>query len=293
MKAAAFRYACPATIDEAVALLAAGGGDAWPIAGGQSLVPMMAYRLARPSLLVDLRSLPGLDHIETGPQGVTLGAKVRWRDILAEPRLRADHPLLVAAVEHVAHYQIRNRGTVGGSLALADPAAELPGIAVTCGAEIAIYGPSGARSVKAEEFFVGALTTTLAHDELIVALKLPAWPATRRWAFEEFARRRGDFALAAIAAWYDEGAGARAVDTHIGVIGASDRPHRLAAAEVQVDGHLVDDTVIAAAARAAAPEVRPSDDTHASAAYRRALVTHLIERSLKQASLRDRATDRQ
>src|SRR6266702_5756351 len=135
MKLPSFDYACPATITEAVALLAAHGGEAKPIAGGQSLVPMLAFRLAAPTLLVDLRKLDELRDITIGGRGVTLGAVVRWRDILEHPRLRQAHPLLVAAVAHIAHYQVRNRGTVGGSLAHADPAAEMPGIAMTCEAE--------------------------------------------------------------------------------------------------------------------------------------------------------------
>ena len=130
MKPAPFDYSCPATIAEAVAVLAAYDGEAKVIAGGQSLMPLLAFRLAAPKLLVDLRKLPGLDHIVIGADGVRLGARVRWRDIEDDPRLATAHPLLRAMVAHVAHYQIRNRGTVGGSLAHADPAAEMPGVAV-------------------------------------------------------------------------------------------------------------------------------------------------------------------
>src|SRR5215470_14279223 len=142
MKLPAFEYACPATLDEAVALLAAHDGDAKALAGGQSLVPMLAFRVASPALLVDLRKLPGLRDIKVGDDGVRLGAMVRWRDILDDARLRRAHPLLVAAVEHVAHYQIRNRGTVGGSIAHADPAAEMPGIVLACDAQISVVGKS-------------------------------------------------------------------------------------------------------------------------------------------------------
>src|SRR3974377_1655278 len=174
MKLPAFDYACPATVAEAVALLAS-NGDAKVIAGGQSLVPMLAFRVAAPTLLVDLRKLPGLDRIDVSAAGVRLGGAVRRRDILADARLNNAHPLLVAAVRHVAHYQIRNRGTVGGSLAHADPAAELPGVAVACEAEIAVTGKAGARVIAAKDFFLGALTTALAPDEIITALRLPAW----------------------------------------------------------------------------------------------------------------------
>ena len=138
MKLPPLEYACPASLSEAVALLASAGGDARAIAGGQSLMPMLAFRVVAPTLLVDLRKLPGLKEIKISADGVRLGAMVRWRDIEDDARLATAHPLLKAAVEHVAHYQIRNRGTVGGSIAHADPAAEMPGIAVTCDAEIAV-----------------------------------------------------------------------------------------------------------------------------------------------------------
>ena len=147
MKLPPFEYACPTTINEAIALLASHDGEAKPLAGGQSLMPMMAFRIAQPSLLVDLRKLPGLKEIKIGADGVRLGALVRWRDILDDKRLAAAHPLLKEAISHVAHYQIRNRGTVGGSCAHADPASEMPGIAQTCEAEITVMGKAGARQV--------------------------------------------------------------------------------------------------------------------------------------------------
>src|SRR5436853_1751887 len=203
MKFAPFDYAAPTSVAEAVALLAQAGGKAKALAGGQSLLPTMAFRMATPTLLVDLCKIPGLDKIAIDDNGVRLGARVRWRDIEEDTRLKTAHPLLVAAIQHVAHYQIRNRGTVGGSCAHADPAAEMPGIAVTCDVEIRVLGAKGERVIPAGRFFTGALTTALADDEIIVEARLPAWPAKRRWGFEELARRRGDFALAGIAAFYD------------------------------------------------------------------------------------------
>src|SRR5215211_2367164 len=178
MKPPPFEYRAPATLDEAVRLLAA-DPDAKAIAGGQSLMPILNFRLAAPSMLVDLRRVPGLAEIAIGADGARLGAKVRWRDIEDHGRLRSAYPLLHAAVAHVAHYQIRNRGTVGGSLAHADPAAEMPGIAVTCDAEVTVAGTSGPRVIPARDFFVGALTTALEPDEIITEIKLPAWPAGR------------------------------------------------------------------------------------------------------------------
>ncbi len=284
MKLPPFEYATPATLAEAVALLASSGGTAKPIAGGQSLLPTMAFRLAAPTLLVDLRKLPDLDRIAIEDDSVRLGAKVRWRDIEDDPRLRTAHPLLVAAIAHVAHYQIRNRGTVGGSLAHADPAAEMPGVAVTCDAELALAGSSGSRVVRAADFFLGPLSTALADDELIVEVRLPPWLAKRRWAFEEFSRRRGDFALAAVAVFYDVDEAGRAGNAHVGVIGACHRPHRLAQAEAALNGRVIDESAIRAAASAAAAAVNPPEDLHASAAYRRSLVGTLLERALKRAS---------
>ena len=285
MKLPPFEYACPATINEAVALLANHGGEAKPLAGGQSLMPMMAFRVAQPSLLVDLRKLPGLKEIKIGADGVRLGALVRWRDILDDKRLAAAHPLLKEAVSHVAHYQIRNRGTVGGSLAHADPASEMPGIAQTCDAEIAVIGKAGARIIKAAAFFKGALTTALEADEIITEVHLPAWPAARRWGFQEFARRRGDFAMAGVALYYDVDGG-KAKNAHIGVFGVGDCQRRLTRAEAALNGKAVDDALAVKVGEAAAAEVEPQEDIHASAAYRRALTGTLAERALKAAMAR-------
>jgi aerobic carbon-monoxide dehydrogenase medium subunit len=284
MKLPAFDYACPASVAEAVALLAAHAGDAKALAGGQSLVPMLAFRVAAPSLIVDLRKLDELRQIRIGDDGLTLGAMVRWRDILDDARLKTAHPLLVEAVSHVAHYQIRNRGTVGGSLAHADPAAELPGIAVTCEAVITVTGKAGTRTIKAAEFFTGALTTALEPDEIITALHLPPWPAARRFGFIEFARRRGDFALAATALFYDTDASGRAHNTHVGAIGIIDHPLRLSAVETVLEGNIIDAATMEKAGAATSAAVDPVDDIHASGAYRRALIGTLVERALAAAA---------
>jgi carbon-monoxide dehydrogenase medium subunit len=283
MKLPPFDYACPSTLPEAIELLAS-NDDAKAIAGGQSLVPMLAFRLAQPSLLVDLRKLADLRGIRISDAGVTLGAMVRWRDIEDDERLETAHPLLKAAISHVAHYQIRNRGTVGGSIAHADPAAEMPGIAMTCDAEIAVVGKSGAHVIQAADFFQGALTTALTTDEIIVEIRLPAWPAGRRWGFQEFARRRGDFAMAAAAVFYDQDARGKARNAHVGVIGVGDRPLRLTAVEDVLNGESIDEATIAKADAATSAAVEPQDDIHASAAYRRSLVGTMVERALKSAA---------
>jgi carbon-monoxide dehydrogenase medium subunit len=283
MKLPPFDYACPSTLPEAIELLAS-HDDAKAIAGGQSLVPMLAFRLAQPSLLVDLRKLADLRGIRISDAGVTLGAMVRWRDIEDDERLETAHPLLKAAISHVAHYQIRNRGTVGGSIAHADPAAEMPGIAMTCDAEIAVVGKSGAHVIQAADFFQGALTTALTTDEIIVEIRLPAWPAGRRWGFQEFARRRGDFAMAAAAVFYDQDERGKARNAHVGVIGVGDRPLRLTAVEDVLNGESIDEATIAKADAATSAAVEPQDDIHASAAYRRSLVGTMVERALKSAA---------
>jgi len=283
MKLPPFEYACPTSISEAVALLAAHGGEAKPLAGGQSLMPMLAFRVAAPALLVDLRKLAELRQIKIDDNGVTLGAMARWRDILEDKKLASAHPLLVAAVAYVAHYQIRNRGTVGGSLAHADPAAELPGIAVTCEAKIAAVGKAGARVIDAADFFRGPLMTALKSDEIITAISLPAWPTLRRFGFAEFARRRGDFALAAAMLFYDED-GNKAHNVHVGAIGVADRPLRLTAVERVLNGNMIDETTIAKTAAAASACIDPSDDIHCTGAYRKALIGVMVERALRGAS---------
>lgn len=283
MKLPPFEYACPTSVAEAVALLAGHDGDAKPLAGGQSLVPMLAFRVASPSLLVDLRKLEELRQIKIAQDGVVLGAMVRWRDILEDVRLAKAHPLLVAAVEHVAHYQIRNRGTVGGSMAHADPAAEMPGIAVTCDAQIGVVGKAGSRVIAAGDFFQGPLMTALGADEIITEIRLPAWPGKRRFGFQEFARRRGDFAMAAAAVFYDDDSGT-ARNAHVGVIGVGDRPMRLPSVEAILNGQKINEALIAKAEAAASAAVDPRDDIHASGAYRKALVGVMVERALKAAA---------
>jgi carbon-monoxide dehydrogenase medium subunit len=284
MKLPPLEYACPGSLSEAVALLASRGGEARAIAGGQSLMPMLAFRVVAPSLLVDLRKLPELRDIKISADGVRLGAMVRWRDIEDNDRLAAAHPLLKAAVAHVAHYQIRNRGTVGGSIAHADPAAEMPGIAVTCDAEISVVGSAGTRTIRAADFFLGALTTALEHDEIITEILLPAWPAQRRWGFQEFSRRRGDFAMAAAAVFYDQDSAGKATNAHVGIIGVGDRPRRLSEVEALLNGRSVDEALMERAAEVTSATVDAQEDIHASAAYRRSLAGTMVERALRGAA---------
>jgi carbon-monoxide dehydrogenase medium subunit len=284
MKPPIFDYACPSTIAEAIGLLAASNGSAKVISGGQSLMPMLAFRLASPELLVDLKHLKNLNAINIGDDGVRIGAKVRWCEIEADQRLARSHPLLAEAIKHVAHYQIRNRGTIGGSLAHADPSAEMPGVALTCDAQITIVGSRGTRIEKASDFFTGPLQTSLEPDEILTEVHLPVWPVARRWAFREFARRKGDFAMAGVALFYDLDEKSRVTDAHIGAIGVSDCPVRLTAAEAALNGNAITEGSIAAAVSAAKSSIDPPSDIHAPGAYRRSLLGTLLARGLHQAA---------
>ena len=282
MKLPDFDYHSPTSLDEAIALMAT--SNARVLAGGQSLLPIMAFRLAAPAALVDLRKIEGLDKIDITQDAIHLGPMVRWRDVERHEGLAAALPLLTQAMEHVAHYQIRNRGTVGGSLAHADPAAEFPGIAVTCDARIHLAGAGGKRVVAAADLFVGPLETCLQEGEIITSIEVPRWPQARRWAFEEFSQRRGDFALAGVALFYDLDGESCMRNAHVGVIGATDRPRRLPGVEAALNGQTMSDAVIAKACAMACAEVDPPGDIHGSAAYRRSLVGTLLQRALVKAS---------
>lgn len=281
MKPAPFDYARPADLTEALTLLAM--PDAKPIAGGQSLIPLLALRMAAPKLLVDIADLRELKGVAFHGDHIRIGALTRWCDVLNHPELRTRHPLLVEAIRHTAHYQIRNRGTVGGSCAHADPAAEMPAIALTCDAEFEVASTQGTRTIPASDFFAGVLTTALEPDELLVAIRLPSWPAARRFGFQEFARRTGDFAIAGCAVFWDDIDG-RCSDTHVGVFGVGETPLRVPAVEATLNNRAISPTVIVEATTALQNSVTPQDDIHASAAYRSALLAVLLERALQSAS---------
>ncbi|HYE90976.1 MAG TPA: FAD binding domain-containing protein [Terriglobales bacterium] len=264
MKPAPFAYERARTVDDAVAALAR-DPDAKVLAGGQSLVPMMNMRLARPSRLVDINGIAELAGVATqAGGGLVLGALVRHTELATSSLVRARAPLLAAAAAHVGHRAIRNRGTLGGSVAHADPAAELPAALLALDATFVVAGPSGRRRFAADAFFVGLLATELAHDELLVAVEIP--PAPPGWGFAELARRAGDFAIAGVAGVLDADGRAR-----LAAFGVDDRPIRLRAAESALAAG------VDAAAAAAATDCHPADDVHASSAYRRHLVTVLTE----------------
>ena len=291
MKLPAFDYRAPATLAEALALLAENAGEARVLAGGQSLLPMMAFRLAEPRMLVDLQGIEGLNAITITDDGLRIGAKVRWCDILRDARLCSAHPLLLEAVTHIAHGAIRTRGTVGGSLAQADPASELGCVAVTCDAQIIAASVRGNRVIAARDFFLGPMSTALAPDELIIELSLPAWSAGTRWAFEEFAVQRGGFALAGVALMVREADGelcdVRDVpDVRVGVMGATTHPRRISALESAFDEHKISIKSNSYDISAIIADIEIMSDTETPADYRRALLATLIEQALCNAASR-------
>lgn len=281
MKPPAFAYAKPETLDEALNLLAQ-DGDARILAGGQSLVPILNFRLAAPTTLIDINRLPGLDRVDISPDGLRLGALVRWR-MLEAPAIATANPAIALAVPHIAHYQIRNRGTVGGSCAHADPAAEFPAIAVLCDAEFVVRCRTGTRVVGADAFFCGALATALEPDEIMTEIRFPPWPRSRAAGFAELAPRAGDFAYAGIAAFLGCDAAGVCVEAGIVAFGGPDRPQRLRRAEGALARRPLEDGTIRAAAEIAQDEVMTHTDMHATADYRSALVAVLTERALTDA----------
>ncbi len=271
MKPAPFRYVRPGSVAEAVAALAAGGGEAKPLAGGQSLVPLMNLRLARPTVVVDLNRVGELERLAVEDGWLVIGAMVRHRRLATDPLVARHAPLLAEAARWIGHGTIRARGTIGGSLAHADPAAELPCAAIALDAELSVDGPGGGRTVAAADLVDGAFSTRLGGGELITAVRVPLAAGARRWGFAELARRHGDFALVLAAATAGDGV----VGVTLG--GVAGAPLR-----VEVEAGL-DDAGIAAVAARCRDACHPGDDVHATAAWRRAMVEVLATRALCQA----------
>lgn len=285
MKPAPFLYVRARSLDEALAGLDA-AGETKILAGGQSLVPLLNMRLVRPARLVDINGLPGLEAIgETADGGLAIGALVRHTDLLASPVVRARAPLLAAAAAHVGHRAIRNRGTLGGSLAHADPAAELPAAALTLDATLTVVGPAGRRRIPARDFFRGPLTTAMEPREILTGIEIPG-AARAGWGFAELARRAGDFAIAGVAGMLLGGERGRCAGARLVAFGAGDTPTRLSDAESLLAGARVDAGLARAAGATAMAGCAPPDDVHASAEFRRHLVAVLTERVILDAAAR-------
>lgn len=265
MKPAPFAYLRAQSVEEAVRALAEADGDGKIIAGGQSLMPLLALRLARPELVVDVNRIPDMAGIEAVDGAVRLGALVRHARLATQ----TDHPLLAEAARWIGHTAIRTRGTVGGSIAHADPAAELPVVAAALDAAVHITGPGGTRTVPAGELFTGPLETTLDEDEMITAIDMPL---PQRWGFAEFARRHGDFGLVTVVAAEVAGRWRLAIG---GVGGVPVRPD-------EAEDLLNDGAPAERVAAAAAAGIDPGSDIHAPAAYRRALTEEFVRRAVTE-----------
>jgi aerobic carbon-monoxide dehydrogenase medium subunit len=283
LKPASFAYHAPKTLDEAIAMLAElGPVDGRVLAGGQSLVPMMAFRMARPAHLIDINNVAGLDRLAAEAESLSIAACVRHaafhRSIVPGPTGQ----LLAKVVSHIAHYPIRLRGTFCGSLAHADPASEWCLTSITLGADIVVASKRGRRAIAADDFFEGMMMTTLGEDELIVETRLPILPQASRFGFYEFSRRAGDYAIAMTLAVFRIENGI-IVEPRIGIGGVEGRPRRITEAERALAGQKANIETFRAAAEEAARAVDPLEDVHADAEFRRDLVRAVTRRALEQA----------
>ena len=282
MKPPKFDYHAPKSVDDALALLERYGGDAKILAGGQSLMPLLNFRLSRPAALVDLNRIPSLAYIKEVDGRVSLGAMTRQRAIEFSPVVKDRLPLLREATRWVGHLPIRTRGTIGGSIAHADPSAEYPAVLTALEGEVVTRSPRGERVIKAADLFQTYLTTNLEADEVVVEVRLPAMPAGAGYALEEFARRHGDFAIIGIAAMVVRD-GPRCKSARLATAGAGPVPLRLRAAEEILERDGLGEAAIEAAARRASELVSPDSDIHASSDYRRHLTGVLTRRALTRA----------
>ena len=292
MKPPPFAYAAPATLEEAVGLLTE-HAEAEPrvLAGGQSLIPLMNFRLAKPGYLVDLRNVAGLSGIRRDGDVLVIGAMTKMAEVERSPEVAVAVPLVTEAVGLVAHAPVRNSGTVGGSLAHADPAAELPGVALALDADLVAAGPGGTRVIPAAEFFTGPYSTALAADEILTEIRLPVWPGGH--AFTEFSRVHANFAVVAVAALVEldgdgDGDGDRIRRAALALAGVAPTPVRATAAERALAGAPADAATIRAAADAAATSLSPAGDLHASPETRRGLARTYLRRGIELAVARAR-----
>lgn len=291
MKPPPFEYVAPRELEEAIAVLAEHGDEAKLLAGGQSLVPLLAFRLARPSVLVDMNRLSGLDGAAIEGDVLRVGAMARQRSVELLPGLRERCPMIVEAIEQIGHVTIRNRGTVGGSLAHADPAAEWTALALNLDAELDLVGPSGSRSVAADEFFVTYYTTALAADEVLTQVRLRLPNGRSGSCFMELARRHGDFAIVGVGALVSVDGDGTIADARVALIGVGDRALRASGVEAALRGREPSDALLAEAAEHVEEGMGGRSDVHASEGYRRHAARVLTRRALATALARARGGD--
>ncbi len=286
MKPPPFSYAAPTTLDEAVGLLTEHAeAEARVLAGGQSLIPLMNFRLAKPGFLVDLRNVAGLSGIRRDGEVLVIGAMTRMSELERSPEVAVAAPLLAEAVGFIAHTPVRNSGTIGGSLAHADPAAELPAVALASDAELLASGPAGARRIPAAQFLRGPFSTALAPDEILTEVRLPVWHGGH--AFTEFSRIHANFAVVGVAALVELD-GDRIGRAALAVTGVAPTAIRATAAERALVGAAADATTVAEAARAALDGLAPVGDLHASGETRISLARTYLRRALDLAISRAR-----
>ena len=290
MKSADFNYHRPREINEALTLLKEVGEDGKILAGGQSLMPMMNFRLAEPAHLIDINFIDGLDYIRSENGALKIGCLARQSRLLSDPLVRQRCPLLAAALAHVGYEQTRNRGTLCGSLAHADPAAELPAVLLALDGSVTVGNATGTRQVSARDLFQSYLTTALGSDEMVLEASLPEQPTNSGSAFVEFARRFGDFAIVGVAASLTLTED-QITDARIALTGVSDKPWRERRIEEILIGKKAAPDLFNKAAGEIAANIDPSSDIHGSAAYRKSLANVLTRRALNEALQKARIGD--
>jgi CO/xanthine dehydrogenase FAD-binding subunit len=287
MKPASFEYFAPATLDETLELLHEHGDEAKILAGGQSLMPLMNLRLARPKIIVDINGLSSLDRIaSTADGGLAIGAMARHCAVEKSALVREQNPLLASTMPLIGHFQIRNRGTMGGSLAHADPAAELPALSMLLGCEFCLARKGGVRVVPAEDFFLGYLATAIEQGELLTEIRFPKWRAGAGWAIDEISRRKGDFALVGVALQAELDADANVKDVAIVMFGVGGKPHRIKSTDSILRGRRVSPGILRELGQLVAEELEPDTDIHASTEYRKEVGGVLARRALEAALAR-------
>jgi len=283
MKPCAFEYFNPQSVQEAIELLDRYGDEAKIIAGGQSLVPMMNFRLARPEILIDITAIKELDYVKTEGDELVIGALTRERDIEQSPLVVEKWPILSKAISFIGHSAIRNRGTIGGSLVHADPSAEIPTSLCALNGKVKVVGPSGEKILEPEEFFLTYLTTSLEPSDLLVEVRIPALPEKTGWSFGELSRRSGDFAIVAVGILLFTETPGVCREARISMGGVAPTPVRAEEAEALLTGQKITEKLIAAAAQQAAEETDTEPDYHASAEYRMDMARVFVKRGLQEA----------
>jgi carbon-monoxide dehydrogenase medium subunit/2-furoyl-CoA dehydrogenase FAD binding subunit len=283
MKPAPFVYFDPESIEEVLYLLHQHGDEATILAGGQSLGPLLNMRLSTPQIIVDINRVTDLQYYKSDDTGLKIGAMTRQSTLEDDSNIKEIQPLLAASIPYIGHRSIRNRGTVGGSVAHADPAAEWPAIMLTLDGTILIQNSTSSRTVDASDFYISALTTDLKPDEMLAEIQIPSWSKTSGWSFVEFSRRHGDFAVLGVATQLTIENG-QCTKSRIAIIGGGSIPIRTSKAESMLSGETITDELLKEVAEQASKEVDPASDMHASAEYRRHLTSVLVSTALRKAA---------